>query len=119
MNILCTEPSEAYGANQPQDNYGRFESDRYPWFTFKELNTLCLTDYRVYGTPVREYWHRAETQMIEGMAAKRAQIGKLLEKDPAEAQKQMTEYCAGLQEKAFEDAKELLNQVRWTMSFNS
>lgn len=27
--------------------------------------------------------------------------------------------CAGLQEKAFEDAKELLNQVRWTMSFNS
>ena len=31
----------------------------------------------------------------------------------------MTDYCAGLQEKAFEDAKELLNLVRWTMSLNS
>lgn len=119
MNILCTGPSEAYGANQPAGSYGRFESDRYPWFAFKELNTLCLTDYRVYGRPVREYWHRAEMQMIDGMAAKRVQIGELLNQDPAEAQKQMTDYCAGLQEKAFEDVKELLNLVRWTMSLNS
>ena len=44
---------------------------------------------------------------------------QLLKTDPAEAQTQMTNYCAGLQEKAFEDGKSLLNEVRWAMSANS
>ena len=31
----------------------------------------------------------------------------------------MTEFCSKLQEKAFEDGKALLNEVRWAMSANS
>ncbi len=119
MNILCSEPSEAYGANQPADRIRQFEPDRYPWFAFKELNTLCMTDWQVYGTPVREYWHAAEIKMIEGMKIKQKEIRELLKTDPARAQKEMTDYCGNLQEKAFEDAKALLNEVRWTMSRNS
>lgn len=118
-NIFCTSASDAYEADQPASDYGLFESDKYPWFTFKELNTLCLTDYKVYGTPVRNYWHKAETQMIDGMADKLTEVDKLLASDPSEAQKTITEYCSNLQEKAFADAKDLLNDVRWTMSENS
>ena len=91
----------------------------YPWFTFKELNTLCLTDYTIYGAPVRNYWHTAEIRMIEGMAAKAEEVNGLLRTDPSEAQRRMTNYCSQLQEKAFEDAKALLNEVRWAMSENS
>ena len=119
LNILCSEPSDAYAANQPEERLYCFESDTYPWFTFKELNTLCLTDYTIYGTPVREYWHNAEIRMIDGMAAQLKEIDQLLKTDPAEAQRQMTRYCALLQEKAFEDGKALLNEVRWAMNANS
>ena len=119
MNILCTEPSDAYAANQPEDRLNQFESDQYPWFTFKELNTLCLTDTVTYGKPVRQYWHEAEKHMIDAMNIEIEEVSKLLKTDPAKAQKQMTDFCAGLQEKAFEDGKALLNEVRWEMSANS
>ena len=119
LNILCSGPSDSYAANQPESRLNRFESDTYPWFTFKELNTLCLTDYKIYGTPVRSYWHIAEKHMIDGMAAELEAVSELLKTDPAAAQRRMTDYCSGLQEKAFEDAKALLNEVRWAMSANS
>ena len=119
LNILCSEPSDPYAANQPEDRLHQFESDVYPWFTFKELNTLCLTDCTVYGAPVRSYWHTAELHMIEGMKKELEAVRELLATDPAAAQKRMTDYCSGLQEKAFEDAKALLNLVRWAVSDNS
>ena len=118
-NIFCSSASDAYGADQPAGDYGRFESDLYPWFAFKELNTLCLTDYSIYGTPVRAYWHKAERQMIDGMTIMMGKVRELLETDPEAAQSLITRYCANLQEKAFSDAKDLLNEVRWTMSSNS
>ena len=119
LNILCSEPSEAYAANQPEDHLNQFESDVYPWFTYKELNTLCLTDYKTYGIPVRKYWHTAEKHMIDAMAAELETVNELLKSDPAKAQRKMTAFCSKLQEKAFEDGKALLNEVRWAMSANS
>ena len=56
--------------------------------------------------------------MIESFKAE-LEVVELLRTDPAKAQRQMTDFCAGLQEKAFEDAKALLNEVRWAMSDNS
>lgn len=119
LNILCSEPSESYAANQPEGMLFRFESDKYPYYTYKELNTLCLTDYKTYGVPVRAYWHEAEKRMIESMKAEIEKDNELLKTDPAKAQRQMTEFCSKLQEKAFEDGKALLNEVRWAMSANS
>jgi len=119
LNILCSEPSEAYAANQPENRLNQFESDVYPWFTFKELNTLCLTDYKTYGVPVRKYWHTAEKHMIDAMATELEAVNELLKSDPAKAQRRMTVFCSGLQEKAFADGKALLNEVRWAMSANS
>ena len=37
----------------------------------------------------------------------------------SKAQRRMTDYCSALQEKAFMDAKVMLNEVRWAMSANS
>lgn len=119
LNILCSEPSDSYAANQSEEFLYQFESDKYPYYTFKELNTLCLTDYKTYGIPVRGYWHNAEKRMIEGMKAETEAVNELLKTDPSKAQRRMTDYCSGLQEKAFADAKALLNQVRWAMSANS
>ena len=39
--------------------------------------------------------------------------------DPAEAAAYITEYCCSMQEQAFADAKELLNDVLWTQAENS
>ena len=119
LNILCSEPSDSYAANQPEGLLYQFESDKYPYYTFKELNTLCLTDPRVYGAPVRTYWHNAEKRMIEGMKAETEAVSELLKSDPAKAQIRMTGYCSALQENAFGDGKALLNKVRWAMSANS
>ena len=119
LNILCSEPSESYAANQPEGLLYHFESDKYPYYTFKELNTLCLTDYKTYGVPVRAYWHNAEKRMIDCMKMELEEVREQLKLDPARAQRRMTDYCSALQEKAFEDAKALLNLVRWSMSANS
>ena len=119
LNILCSEPSDAYAANQPEGMLYQFESDKYPYYTYKELNTLCLTDYKIYGEPVRAYWREAEKRMIDSMKAEIEKDNELLKTDPAKAQRQMTEFCSKLQEKAFEDGKALLNEVRWAMSANS
>ncbi|MBQ3278501.1 MAG: C69 family dipeptidase [Clostridia bacterium] len=80
---------------------------------------ICLTDYMTYGIPVRKYWHTAEKHMIDAMASELESVNELLKSDPAKAQRQMTVFCSDLQEKAFEDGKALLNEVRWAMSANS
>ena len=53
------------------------------------------------------------------MKAELEAVNELLKSDPAKAQRQMTVFCSGLQEKAFADGKALLNEVRWAMSANS
>ena len=42
---------------------------QYPYYRFKELNTLCVEpkDYQIYGLPVRAYWHAAEQTMAKQM----------------------------------------------------
>jgi hypothetical protein len=57
--------------------------------------------------------------MIDAMAAELETVNELLKSDPAKAQRRMTVFCSKLQEKAFEDGKALLNEVRWAMSANS
>ena len=57
--------------------------------------------------------------MIDGMKAETEAVSELLKTDPAKAQRRMTDYCSALQEKAFKDAKVMLNEVRWAMSANS
>ena len=113
----CTSISESYSRNQTAEEAGNFDSENYPWYAFKELCTLCLTDYQVYGEPVRAYWKEAEAGMIQGMSQvleTAASMGDTTLEIPI-----ITDYCAMLQEQAFSDAKSLLNDVIWYMSENS
>ena len=73
-------------------------------------------DCRIYGAPVRAYWHGAETGMIEGMDTVLKNAAGL---DHEAAFAYITEYCNRVQEQAFLDAGRILNDVRWYRSANS
>ncbi|WP_051200977.1 C69 family dipeptidase [Butyrivibrio sp. XPD2002] len=109
---------EAYGRNQSVEHYWEFDTVNYPYYRFKELNTLCIekNTYEIYGKPVRKYWHEAETKMIAGMDNV---LKKASEMNQDEAHNYVTNYCEHAQQKAFEDAGQILNDVRWFMSDDS
>ncbi len=111
--------SEAYGRNQAAEDAFRFDTGLYPYYRFKELNTLCVEKnaYGIYGKPVRAFWHAAEAFMIQGMREVLSRAAAM--EDTRAAAQLITDYCNALQEQAFEDAGLLLNDVRWMMSKNS
>lgn len=118
VSNISTSVSEAYGRMQPYADFGSFDSVNYPWYSFKALNTLCVDDYETYGTPVRAYWHQAESDMIAGM---RAVLKAAAESDaaPEAIAAYVTDYCNAMQEQAFADSKQMLNDVIWYASKNS
>ncbi len=113
VSNAVTRISEAYGRNQDADQAGVFDTELYPYYRFKELMTLCAD--KEYLAPVRAYWHEAELRMTESMA----RIISSLPNDRDKAVRILTDCCCALQEKAFEDAGQLLNDVRWYISRNS
>ena len=110
--------SESYAKNQPYSDIGTFDAVDYPYYAFKELNTLCVekATCKVYGAPVRAYWEKAEDGMINGMLKL---LSEASSKDSESAAKLLTDYCNKQQELAFADGKHILNDVKWYMSYNS
>ena len=115
----CINVSEAYGANQPAEDKEVFDTNNYPYYVFKDLDTRCTgqDNYRIYGEPVNEYWHEAERNMFNGMSKVIAQAAKI--KDNTTRANYITSYCNDMQTKAFEDGKALLNDVVWMQNKNS
>ena len=115
----CINVSEAYGANQPANDTGVFDTDNYPYYLFKELSTRCVgpDNYKIYGEPVQGYWHKAESNMFAGMSKVLAQAAKM--KDNNTRASYITSYCNDMQTKAFEDGKQILQDVIWTQNKNS
>ncbi len=115
----ATSISAPYSRSQTADEAGVFDTQLYPYYRFKELNTLCVEKnaYKIYGTPVRTYWHQAETLMTESMQSVLENAASL--DDSSAAKQYITDYCNSVQEQAFNDAGQLLNDVRWYMSKNS
>ncbi len=111
--------SAPYARNQGAEAVGEFDTERYPYYRFKELCTLCVekADCLIYGRPVRAYWHEAETGMTAGMAEVLRKAADM--EDHEAARHYITDYCSALQEQAFADAGKLLNAVRWYRSQNS
>ena len=54
--------------------------------------------------------------MIQGMSAVLRAAAEM--EDPARARQDITDYCNLVQDKAFSDAGQLLNDVRWAHSRN-
>ncbi len=111
--------SEPYSRSQSAEEAGIFDTALYPYYRFKELTTLCVErdSYAVYGQPVRAYWRQAEAIMAQGMR-------EVLENAAASgdidaARQTITAYSVAVQEQAFSDAGQLLNDVRWYRSQNS
>jgi dipeptidase len=102
--------SEPYARNQPAGEAGIFDTVSYPYYRFKELNTLCVEKnaYRIYGLPVRAYWHEAETYMCEDMAKVLSEAAAMEDTDARN--RYITDYCSRMQEQAFEDSGRLLKQ---------
>ncbi len=119
ISNAATSISAPYSRSQTADEVGVFDTQLYPYYRFEELNTLSVEEnaYRVYGKPVRAYWHQAETLMTETMQTILENANSL--DDSAAAKQYITDYCNAVQEQAFDDAGRLLNDVRWYMSKNS
>ena len=111
--------SEPYARNQGAEEAGQFDTANYPYYRFKELTTLCVEpgDCLIYGAPVRAYWHEAETAMTRGMGEVLRMAAAMTDHDAAV--RFITDCCCMLQNKAFEDAGRLLNDVIWAHSRNS
>ena len=111
--------SEPYGRNQSAEDARIFDTENYPYYRFKELTTLGVENdmYRIYGNPVRAYWHEAEAGMTQGMPEVLKNASAM--SDRTAAARYITDYCNKMQEQAFEDAGVLLNDVRWYMNKNS
>ena len=114
----ATSISLPYSLNQSEDQIGVFDTNNYPYYRFKELNTLGIDSsaYKVYGLPVREYWHSAELNMASTLSDV---LSKATNMDDASAKEYITNYCNLVQQQAFDDAGTLLNDVVWYMSQNS
>ena len=119
ISNAATSISAPYSRSQTADEVGVFDTQLYPYYRFKELNTLGVekSSYKIYGEPVRAYWHQAETLMTESMQTVLKNAASL--GDSAAAKQYITDYCNSVQEQAFNDAGQLLNDVRWYMSKNS
>jgi dipeptidase len=115
----CINVSEAYGANQPAENQSVFDTGHYPYYVFKDLCTRCVgpDNYKVYGEPVKEYWHNAESNMFAGMSKVLTQAAKM--NDSNTRADYITSYCDDMQSQAFEDGKQILNDVIWAQNKNS
>ena len=115
----CINVTEAYGANQSVNDKEVFDTDHYPYYTFKEITTLCTgpENYKIYGDPVQAYWSKAESNMFSGMN-KVLKEAKNINDNNARAE-YITSYCNDMQTKAFEDAKEILQKVVTEQNKNS
>ena len=115
---MALSVSEPYGRNQSTKEQGKFDTEQYPYYRFKELTTLCdgKKNREIYGDPVRAYWHEAETAMIKGT---KEVLEKAAGLDHDSAASYITEYCNGLQDQAFADSGEILDDLRWYKSENS
>ena len=119
ISNAVTAISDPYSRNQSAEEAGVFDTEQYPYYRFKELNTLCVEpkDYQIYGLPVRAYWHTAEQTMANQMPEILQAAAQM--EDTAAAKQYITDYCTAMQEQAFADAGQLLNDVRWYHSQNS
>ena len=119
VSNAATSISTPYSRSQTADEAGVFDTQLYPYYRFKELNTFGVEKnaYKIYGEPVRTYWHQAEMLMTENMQTVLRNAASL--GDSAAAKQYITDYCNSVQEQAFDDAGQLLNDVRWYMSKNS
>jgi len=114
----CRKVNSAYGANQPKEEAGIFDTEHYPYYVMKGLASLCVgpENYVVYGQPVREYWHRAENAMMQGMSRLMRNASSLKTGKVAEI---INDYCDSVQNQAFSDGKKILNDLLWTIGKNS
>lgn len=115
----CINISEPYSANQPSEDWGVFDTDTYPYYVFKDICTRCVgpNNYKVYGEPVQDYWQEAESNMFDGMSKVLAQAAKIKDNDTRASY--ITSYCNNMQNQAFKDGKQILNDLVWEQSKNS
>lgn len=119
VSNAATSVSAAYSANQPAGAKGTFDAQRYPYYAFKALCTLCVepSTCATYGRPVRDYWSKAEGNLVASMDELLRATRSL--KSDFLANIAITAYCNRAQDRAFADAKALLNDVTYYISSNS
>ena len=115
----CINVSEIYAANQPANESDVFDIYNYPYYLFKEINTLCVgpENYLIYGKPVQNYWNEAESNMFDGMSKVLKQAAKI--DDEKIRAEYITSYCNNMQIQAFEDGKKILIYLLMMQNKNS
>ena len=107
----CINVSAAYGANQPAEDVGVFDTDKYSYYVFKELCNRCIApeNYENYGKAVQEHWYEVESNMFAEMSEILEKAAEMEDKDARAIY--ITSKCNDMQTQAFEDGKKLLKEV--------
>ncbi|MDO4197713.1 MAG: C69 family dipeptidase [Erysipelotrichaceae bacterium] len=116
VSNAVTSIADCYGLNQSYDDFGQFDYNTYAYYTFKGLTTLAVTDYNAYGAPIKDYFESCEAIMSKEI---RDLLVMTKDMDSSEASAVITDYCTAMEEQAFADGKQLMNDLLWYMSQNS
>ncbi len=114
----CVNVSGPYGADQSENESGLSDTEHYPFYVSKDLCTRCIgpDHYKVYGRPVQAYWNQSEGYMFKGMSDVLSKASQISDKD-ARAN-YLTSYCNDMQNKAFDDGKQILHEVASVQNTN-
>ena len=114
----CINVSEAYGANQSENDSGVYDTEHYPFYVSKDLCARCMgpNHYKDYGRPVQAYWNESEGHMFTAMGDVLSNAEKMNDEDRADY---LTSYCNDMQTKAFEDGKQILHEVASAQNVNN
>lgn len=86
---------------------------------FKRLCALSEQDRTYYGQGVRDYWHAVEQNLVATYPDVLAETVAKLEEDPAAAADFITAYTVDLQQKAYDKANEMYDELTWYMINNT
>ena len=117
-NLAAEASASSYGRDVTGSN-DVYDIAGHPWYACKALNALCAQDPRVYGAPVRAYWHDVETRMVEAMGTALEVAADHHDGDRDAVRAYLTKLCASLQDHAFDDEKQLYNEVLEALTLNT
>ncbi|MDO4547560.1 MAG: C69 family dipeptidase [Clostridia bacterium] len=120
VSNLVTDVAESYKYEPARENmWGGVYDPKMAHVVFKRLCALSEQDRTYYGQGVRDYWHSVELELVESYPQVLAQTQQMYQTDPAAAAEYITDYTIALQEKAFDEANLMYDELTWYMIANT
>ncbi|MDD4080166.1 MAG: C69 family dipeptidase [Eubacteriales bacterium] len=109
ISNVVTDTAESY----KRDSLERGYQPEMASIAYKRLCALAEQDRMNYGAGVRGYWDGMEEKLLAEYPEVLAKAADLYDNSPKDAAAHLTEYTVRTQEKAYEDANTLFEELLW------